>query len=53
MLALALSPPLDAVQVWVPISRELTAVRSITLVTPVDVIRKTQPLLQVDVHSYR
>ena len=50
MLALALSPPLEAVQVWVPMSPEWTAVRSITLVTPVDDIRKLQ-LLQVDVHS--
>ena len=50
MLTLALSPPLEAVQVWVPMSPEWTAVRDITLITPVDVIWKTQPL-QVDVHS--
>ena len=50
MLAFALSPPLEAVQVWVPMSPEWVAVRSITLVTAVVVVRKLQ-LLQVDVHS--
>ena len=50
MLSLALSPPLDAVQVWVPMSPEWTAVRDITLVTPVVVLWNSQPL-QVDVHS--
>ena len=50
MLALALFPPLEAVQVWVPLSPEWTDVRSMTLVTLVDVLWKLQ-LLQVDVHS--
>ena len=51
MLSLPLSPPLEAVQVWVPMSPEWTAGRRITFVTPVDVVWKTQPL-QVDVHTY-
>ena len=52
MLSLALSPPLMAVQVWVPMSPEWRAARVITLVAPVDgPVSKAQPLLQLEVHT--
>ena len=49
-LSLSLSPPLVAVQVWVPLSPEWTAVREITLVSPFDEVVKAQPE-QVDIHT--
>ena len=53
MVAFPLTPPLVAVQVWVPPSPEWRAARDITLVVPEDEVSNTQVgIVQVVVHTY-